>query len=368
MNTVRIVIAGGGIAGHKLAYALQQQAAVTLIDPKPFHETPLAAPRLFVAPRELPAIMPYAEFLPKVHFIEGTLEAVASGQVTARTTNGGIEQVPFDYLALTTGANYRSALVKPLGFTSVADRLAHFERVNALIECAERILIVGGGPVAVEAVGEIVQTFPSKRVTLVEAGPNILPRTTDKARALAMAFLKARNVEVILGEMVHGDPPPNDVAAEKGEAVTDKGSRIAYDLALWCLGTKPDAQYMKANYPETLNDRGEIEVEPTLRVKGLANVFALGDVADFKEKGAAWAGFQGGVVAANLRALVKQGPGATLKKYKLPMADTSIVLTLGRYNGVVQLPFAVTTWPWLLRKLKSRTMGVPWARKAVGLS
>jgi NADH dehydrogenase FAD-containing subunit len=58
----------------------------------------------------------------------------------------------------------------------------------------------------------------------VEAGQNILPRTTDKARALAMAFLKERHVEVILGEMVHGAPPPNDVAAEKGEAVTDKGS------------------------------------------------------------------------------------------------------------------------------------------------
>jgi NADH dehydrogenase FAD-containing subunit len=125
---------------------------------------------------------------------------------------------------------------------------------------------------------------------------------------------------------------------------------------------------MKANYPETLNDRGEIQVESTLRVKGLANVFALGDVADFKEKGAAWAGFQGRIVAANLRALMKQGPGAALKKYKLPMADTSIVLTLGRYNGVAQLPFVVTTWPWLLRKLKSQTMGVPSARKAIGLS
>ena len=368
MNTVRIVIAGGGVAGHKLAYALQQEAEVTLIDPKPFYEMPLAAPRLFVAPGELPAIMPYAEFLPKVHFIEGALESVASGQVTVRKTNGGIEHVHFDYLALTTGANYRSALVKPLGFTSVADRVAHFERVNALIESAAQILVVGGGPVAVETVGEIVQTFPSKRVTLVEAGQHILPRTTDKARALAMAFLKARNVEVVLGEMVQGDPPPNDVAAEKGEAVTDKGSRIAYDLALWCLGTKPDAQYLKANHPEALNDRGEIQVEPTLRVRGLANVFALGDVADFKEKGAAWAGFQGNIVAANLRALVKLGPSATLKKYKRPMADTSIVLTLGRYDGVAQLPFVVTTWPWLLRKLKSRTFGVPWARKAVGLS
>jgi hypothetical protein len=65
---------------------------------------------------------------------------------------------------------------------------------------------------------------------------------------------------------------------------------------------------------------------------------------------------------------MKQGPGASVKKYKLPMAETSMVLTLGRYNGVAQLPFVLTTWPWMLRKLKSQNMGVPASRKAVGLN
>jgi apoptosis-inducing factor 2 len=368
MNAVRVVIAGGGVAGHKLAYSLQNGAEVTLIDPKPFFEIPFAVPRLFAAPGELPSIVPYADFLPKTRRIEGVLEAVASGQVTVRKADGSVEQVSYDYLALTTGANYRSALVKPLGFTSVADRLAHFERVNSLIERAGRVLIVGGGTVAVEIAGEILQTFPEKRVTLVEAGPQILPRTTDKARALAMAFLKKHQVGVILGEMVQGAPPPNDVAAESGEAVTDKGTRIEYDLALWCLGTKPDAHYMKSHYPAMLNAHGEIQVEPTLLVKGLANVFALGDVADFREKGAGWAAVQSKVLEGNLRALIKNGPGAALKKYKRPMAETSMILTLGRYNGVASMPFGVTAWPWLLQKFKSRTMGVPWYRRAIGLS
>jgi flavin-dependent dehydrogenase len=36
----RIVVVGGGIAGHKIAYAMQHVADVTLVDPKDYVEVP----------------------------------------------------------------------------------------------------------------------------------------------------------------------------------------------------------------------------------------------------------------------------------------------------------------------------------------
>ncbi len=62
----KIVIVGGGMAGHKIAHALQDLAEITLVDPKDFFEIPMAAPRLLVAPGSLPAIIPYRAFLSRV--------------------------------------------------------------------------------------------------------------------------------------------------------------------------------------------------------------------------------------------------------------------------------------------------------------
>ena len=55
------------MAGHRIAYALQREADVTLIDPKDFFEVPMAVPRMLVEPdRARDAIIPYTEFLPNV--------------------------------------------------------------------------------------------------------------------------------------------------------------------------------------------------------------------------------------------------------------------------------------------------------------
>ena len=54
----KIVVVGGGAAGHKIAYAMQHAADVTLVDPKDYLEVPMAVPRLMVAPGSLPALIP----------------------------------------------------------------------------------------------------------------------------------------------------------------------------------------------------------------------------------------------------------------------------------------------------------------------
>lgn len=58
-----LVVIGGGIAGHAIAYRLKSLFTVTLVDPKTYLEVPMAAPRLLVDPDALQARIPYAEFL-----------------------------------------------------------------------------------------------------------------------------------------------------------------------------------------------------------------------------------------------------------------------------------------------------------------
>jgi apoptosis-inducing factor 2 len=77
----RLVIIGGGMAGHLIAHAMQSSMKVTLIDPKTYVEVPMAVPRLLVEPEALPARIPYADFLPNVRLVRGQATAIADSSV-----------------------------------------------------------------------------------------------------------------------------------------------------------------------------------------------------------------------------------------------------------------------------------------------
>lgn len=53
------------------------------------------------------------------------------------------------------------------GKTTNPERISHFERARSEILAAQRILVVGGGALGIELVGEIKEHFPKKDVTLV---------------------------------------------------------------------------------------------------------------------------------------------------------------------------------------------------------
>ena len=53
---------------------------------------------------------------------------------------------------------------------TIEEMLASYAKVQAAVKEAQRILILGGGPVGVEMAGEIHAYFPDKKVTLVNSG------------------------------------------------------------------------------------------------------------------------------------------------------------------------------------------------------
>jgi NADH dehydrogenase FAD-containing subunit len=161
--------------------------------------------------------------------------------------------------------------------------------------------------------------------------------------------------------------PPNGLDLQAGEAVTDRDKLISYDLAIWCVGARPDASYLRPHFADALDAAGHIRVEPSLRVVGVPNVFALGDVADFREKGGIWAQFQAKVCVDNLKRLLADPATARLKHYRRPLRATTMVVTLGRKNGVMDLPFGRFRAGWLARAVKARDMLVTRYRKGIGL-
>jgi apoptosis-inducing factor 2 len=363
MTKSRIVVVGGGYAGHKIAFAMQDQADVTLIDPKSFLEIPMAMPRQLVDPGSLPSLVRYSVFLPKVRRVQGRVVSVTNSSVH---TDDGTE-VGFDFLILSTGSNYQSDLVKPQG-GNTDERMAHYRGLHAALLRSKSVLIVGGGPLGVEIAGEITQERTKTNVTLVEKSLSLLPWADPVLQRWAESDLRRRGAKLILGHsLVTPVVPAEDYDPEGGIATTDHGEEIRYDLALWCLGARPDARYLLGHFPDALDPAGQIKVAPNLLKTGSDTIFAIGDATDLADKGVLRINVQVKVVLANLRAGIEGRSPATFVMYKPSLHLQSAVISLGRKSGVMRLAYGRSRWGPLARMLKSGDMLVGQTRKAIGL-
>ena len=71
---------------------------------------------------------------------------------------------------------------------------------------SNRIVVIGGGAVGVELVGELASDYPNKKVTLMHNRDQILDeRLSQKLLKKIQDGLKALKVETVLGERVNLD-------------------------------------------------------------------------------------------------------------------------------------------------------------------
>jgi NADH dehydrogenase len=148
------------------------------------------------------------------------------------------------------------------------------------------VSIVGGGATGVELAAELynaaaalkhygLEVFDESRlkVTLIEAGPRILPALPEKLAEAAHEELEALGVRVLTGTAV--------VEATASAMVTKAGEAIPADLQVWAAGVRA---------PEILRDISGLEatrsnqlvVRPTLQTTRDDRIFAIGDCCYYK--------------------------------------------------------------------------------------
>lgn len=367
----KVVIYGGGMAGAILAKELCSIAEVTLVDPNDYFEVPMAAPRNLVHPSFADkAIVPFRQALPGVRHLRGKLTEFTEQGGLVTLSSGKQISVSGDVSVLATGSSFSNALMRASDATA-DERKGFYARYSQRIAAAEKILIVGGGPIGIEVAGEISENYPQKAITILEAGPRVLAGTTVAASQFAVSVLVKRGVSILTGEkLVDSESTPGDVFANAGVATTSSGRKIAYDLIIWCVGGKPNTGYMRANFASLLNEKGQIKVTPNLRVVGKADIFALGDITDLDENKMAWhIAAQVRNAAFNIRQVLagKVGDGH-LKKHKAQTGNPMMAVTLGSRMGVVHLPvIGLIKCAAMTRAAKAGHMLVPKYRKILGV-
>lgn len=328
----RILIVGGGFGGIFTALGLAGEGEVTLVGTEDhFLFTPMLYEYLsgeveawHIAPR-------YKELLDdSVRFIRGEVTDVDL-EAREATIAGRSRRVGYDVLVLAVGgitnyAGVEGAEEHAMPFRKLADADALRRRmVEALdgvppdadpqdVRRALTFAVVGAGASGVELSTKMADLLRDAfqrralrgepRVMVIEMGDRVVPGMGQDIRAIVEAALKESRVEV------HTRTRVRSVTAE-GLTLEHHGEQTLMEAAavVWTGGVRVSPLVEKLSVEK--DRRGLILVEPTLQARGRREVFALGDIAYFKDASPQLAGTaqlalqEAGLLADNVKALLK---------------------------------------------------------------
>jgi len=362
LDLPRVVIIGSGFAGLKLAKGIHSKHyQVVLIDKNNYHTFQPLMYQVASAGLEPDSIAYPVRKVFKgkrhFHFRMAEVQQIDAANKRIETTIGSLD---YDYLVIATGADSNffgmenvqkhsmpmKNLVESLNLRSQV--LQNFEKALNTVDLKEQeslmsFVIVGGGPTGVELAGALAELkkhilpkdYPDldirrMQIHLIEAADRLLASMSEASSARTLRFLKKMNVNVWLNTQVKD---------YDGRTVTTNGHNFESQTLIWAAGVSgvsPDG----LNVEKARGNR--IVCDAMNAVKGVENVYALGDVAFIESEEtpnghpmlASVAGQQGSALARNFNRMAR---GKSTKPFRY--TDKGTMATIGRNLAVVDLPF-----------------------------
>ncbi|KAJ3100398.1 Apoptosis-inducing factor 2 [Phlyctochytrium planicorne] len=360
MNSPRIVVIGGSFAGTRVIAELETllpSAQITLIEKREAFYNSVASIRTLVEPGYAAKIwVPYTKLFtknPLSRVLRDVVVDVDVGKGVVRTA-GGVEVV-YEFLVVCSGT--RLPAPAKTDKVMVGEGVKEAEEIVEKVRGAKKgVVVVGGGVIGVEFVGELATDYPTLPITLIHSGPTLLHTTaqaTDALRARLLSNLKAfPNVTIHFNERVVSELPEKGYTLISNVVKTDKGREVESDVLFCATGVQvPNSEFLRG-VKGVLDERGFVKTRKTgqVDVEGVDNVFALGDVATLDEFKVAYATFhQGPLIAKNIHALATSSAAPLLEYKPIPTNNCALVVSTGRNGGCTQLPYLGvfgnnTTW------------------------
>jgi pyridine nucleotide-disulfide oxidoreductase family protein len=288
-------------------------------------------------------------------FVAGRAVGVSPGErwVRVETEAEGAREIPWDLVSFAIGSN--TAGVDSPRVAGEAQRIKPLERVVALqsrlLELAQGggaapLAVVGGGAAGVEiafAMAALLERAGrAHRITILEAGDDILAGYRDRCRARAREILTRRGIAVRAGQRVS--------AVHRDEVETESGVRVPSRLTVWLTGPVAWPLFQGSGLP--LDERGFLRIDDALRSLGEPRIFAVGDcgtLASHPEtpKAGVYAVREAPVLWESLKAAVRGGepPRYQPQRGFLSILNTGDGRALLDYKGVV----SHSRWAWRLK-------------------
>jgi NADH dehydrogenase FAD-containing subunit len=329
----KIAIVGAGYGGAALAKELENDAEVILIDPRDAFVNVAGSLRAVARPDWAPNMFfPLDKLLTRGTVVR---DRAVSVDPTGVSLSSG-QRVEADYIVLATGSTYPYPANPTADATT--DALEDFRQTHQSLADADRVLILGAGPVGLELAGETREVWPDKNITVIDPSDELLPGFLPEVRADLLRQLDELKIKLVLGTHLTAPPTTAPGEAKTVTVTTLKGEQITADIWFRAYGAAVNSTYLADGKLTTRTARGEIPVTDRLTIEGYENIYAIGDITDIAEaKMAGYAGQHATVVAENIKAQLN---GKTPVTTYQPLGYPMILLPLGTRKGAGQLPSA----------------------------
>ena len=362
----RVVIVGCGFGGLKLAQELADAPVqVVMVDRNNYHNFQPLLYQVATGALEADSIAyPVRKIFAGQHNFFFRLADVKGVVPAANVLQTSIGDLRYDYLVLATGSltnffGIESIEKNAMQIKSIPNALnlrsfifQNFEQALLTTDPEAKqallnIVVVGGGPTGVEISGSLAEmrkhTLPKDypeldlgkmQIYLVEAGPALLGPMSKASQEDAKRYLDELGVEVRLNTAMK--------KYENGRAYYSDTEYIPTENMVWAAGVNGSAL---PGLPEPVVTRNKrITVNQWNQVEGVANIFAIGDVANMVTEEmprglpmlAPVAQQQASHLADNLKRLLR---GEIPKDFNY--LDKGVMAIVSRNKAVVDLPKGV---------------------------